>query len=116
MAALAPWAFSIAFGAGWREAGVVTRLLAPGLFLQWVYTPFTPLFVVLRKQAYHLIWAVVRIALVAGGVYWGLRTAGVRGGAVGFSAAIGISFFLQHALLLYLLRPERPAVADSAAP
>ncbi len=114
MAALAPWAFSIAFGADWREAGMVTRLLAPGLFLQWVYTPFSHFFVVLRKQAYHLGWAVVRIALVAGGVYWGIQIAGVRGAAVGFSAAVGISFIIQHALLLYLLRPDRATGADPA--
>lgn len=106
MAAVAPVAFGLVFGAEWREAGVITSLFAPGLYAQWVYTPFTPLFVVINQQRMHLWWSIFRLALVGVGVYSGIIAWGIRGAAVGFGAALFISFAVQHALLLRLLKAE----------
>ncbi len=101
---LAPWLYSLVFGAEWRDAGILTQLLVPGLYIQFVFTPFTPFFTVLREQKVYLWWAVLRLALVSVGVLTGAMIGEVREAAIGYSIAIAFSFFLQHLLLLYILR------------
>lgn len=100
----APWLFACFFGEPWREAGILTQLLLPGLYIQAVFTPFTSLFNVLREERVHLCWAVGRLLAVIIGVLGGAKLAEVRGAAIGYSIAIGLSFVLQHSLLIWLLR------------
>lgn len=106
MAMFAPIVFRFVFGQEWIHAGHVVRLLAPGLFMQWAFTPFTPLFVVIGHQRLHLHWSVMRLILVGAGVYGGTLIAGINGAAVGFGVALLISFVVQHVLLLNLLPLE----------
>jgi O-antigen/teichoic acid export membrane protein len=100
---VAPWLFSFAFGESWREAGFLTRLILPGLCVQFVFTPFTPFFTVLREQRVYLGWAIVRLVLVGVGVLMGAAMGQIRGATVGYSVAVAASFLLQHFLLMRLL-------------
>jgi O-antigen/teichoic acid export membrane protein len=115
MALLSPWAFALFFGAGWREAGVITQLLVPGLYAQWVFTPFTPLFVVIERQRAHLWWAVMRLVLVGAGVYAGAVVHGARGAALGFGSALLVSFVVQHVMLSRMLAVPASSAATHVA-
>ncbi|MFC1508424.1 lipopolysaccharide biosynthesis protein [Candidatus Omnitrophota bacterium] len=50
-----PQAFSLVFGANWREAGSYGQLLIPWLFLQFITSPITTIPLILRKQKQYFI-------------------------------------------------------------
>jgi O-antigen/teichoic acid export membrane protein len=100
---VAPWLFSFVFGETWKEAGILTRLLIPGLLIQFVFTPFTPLFTVLKEQRVYLYWAIMRLLAVFIGVILGVVIGEIRGASMGYSFAIAFSFVIQHFILVHLL-------------
>jgi O-antigen/teichoic acid export membrane protein len=51
----APDAFHIAFGADWEQAGQMVRWLTPMLFLQFIVSPLSRIFVALERQRLALI-------------------------------------------------------------
>jgi O-antigen/teichoic acid export membrane protein len=106
LALFGPALFELVFGAEWRVAGTVTRILAPGLFLQFVFTPFCSLFTVLRRQDIYLWWSLGRLALVSGLVWAGAARFGLYGAAAGYSLAIAAAFIVVHFLLEALLAPS----------
>lgn len=101
---LAPALFAFVFGAEWREAGVLTQLSVPGIFVQFLFTAFTPMFTVLREQRLYLGWAVFRFVAVGVAMLPGAFLQDMRLATVGYSTALGVSFLLQHWLLLRLLK------------
>lgn len=107
---LAPVVVPLFLGWEWGEAGRLVQYLIPGLFVQFVLTPFSALFVVLREQRLYLCWAAARLVLVSTGLFAGGLAGGVAGAALGYSLATGISFVVQHLLLLrsFRLRMEMP--------
>lgn len=102
--AAAPAVFEVVFGSVWREAGIYTRILVPGLYLQFVFTPFCPLFTVLRRQGLYLAWSYFRLVSVVLMIWVGHSFLDARGAVAGFALATGVSFLLLHALLSRSLR------------
>lgn len=109
LALVSPMAFEIAFGQVWREAGVFTRILVPGLYFQFVFTPFCPLFTVLRRQDVYMFWSYLRLGLIVVLIYLGWRAFGSRGAVGGFTVATGVSFLVLHVLLERVFRSETAA-------
>lgn len=70
-----PDLFSIVFGEEWRMAGEFARWMAPWLYLQFITSPLSLLFVTLEKQKHELILQAVllasRIAALLGAAYLG---------------------------------------------
>lgn len=66
LALAAPWAFGVAFGPEWIEAGLYTRLLALMLGVQFVVSPLSQTLIVLDRQNLQLVWDGVRTTLIAG--------------------------------------------------
>ena len=113
-AALAgPALFAFVFGAGWHEAGVHARLLAPWLFVTAVASPLTHVFDVTERQRSDfgfsvLLFGVQTATLV---VAAGVGEARVAVGAV--SAAGTLTRLLQVAWMLRLAgAPLRRAAGD----
>jgi O-antigen/teichoic acid export membrane protein len=104
-----PFIFPVLFGAEWRDAGFLTQALIPGAYVQFVFTPFSGLFVVLRRQGIYFGWALLRLSLVVLGLLVGSALGGFRGAAFGFSAALAIAFLVQHLMVLRVLRRESPS-------
>lgn len=102
--AAAPWAFAIVFGNEWREAGVVAQLLAPSLYLQFVFTSFISLFTAVRAQKTYLFWSILRLLLIVIGLFLGAHLADLWGAVIGFSVALIISYIVVHYLILRSLR------------
>jgi O-antigen/teichoic acid export membrane protein len=74
----APAAFSVVFGAEWREAGVYAQLLAPWLYFAFVSAPLSTLFDVLERQpwelGYNVALVTARVAALAVGGWLGDAT------------------------------------------
>lgn len=52
---LAPWLFSIVFGAAWHDAGVICQLLVPVYLAQFVVHPISQIWNVLKRQELYLL-------------------------------------------------------------
>lgn len=95
VALIAPWLFSVAFGATWYEAGVFVRIMAANFVGQFVMVPLSHTLVVLERQDLLLLWNTVRVILVAGS----LMTAK----ALGLSASGAIAMLSGSGLFAYVL-------------
>lgn len=71
----APDLFFLIFGDAWRPAGEVARWLAPMLYIQFIISPLSRIFIVLERQAHGAILQAVlllsRITAVATGAWMG---------------------------------------------
>ena len=72
---VAPDLFHMIFGDAWRQAGEVARWLAPMLYIQFIISPLSRIFIVLERQAQGTILQAVllfsRITAVAIGAWLG---------------------------------------------
>ena len=60
---LGPWALPFALGAKWAPAGEIARVLVPWLFLNFITSPISTVFVVVRRQFTMLLFAIVYMAV-----------------------------------------------------
>jgi O-antigen/teichoic acid export membrane protein len=93
---LSPWLFSFIFGSEWKVAGEYARLMIPMLFLQFIISPLSSLFMVLEKQKLDLIWQIglflsTTVALVIGV----LISRSIETSIVLFSAAYGVMYIIN---------------------
>lgn len=70
---LGPLAFSLGFGAEWRDAGTMVRWQGIALAAQLVAIPMAHTLVVLRFQRRQLVWDVLRLVATVGG-FWIARS------------------------------------------
>jgi len=61
------WIFQIVFGENWQTAGLFTQILAPMLLTKFAGDSLTVL-PILEKQGLLLIWNIIRLSLVLGGL------------------------------------------------
>lgn len=99
-AVVAPFSFGLVFGSQWKEAGVLAALMAPGLAVQFVFTPFSSYFTVLRATPQYVAWAAGRVVVLGCAIILGGSLGGLRWAAAGLSVALIVSFLAQHMLLL----------------
>lgn len=70
-----PDIFALVFGDAWRQAGVFAQWLAPWLYLVFITSPMTSIFLVLERQvsamAFQVILLSVRAAAIAAGGWMG---------------------------------------------
>ena len=59
---VAPWLFGLAFGADWREAGIMVQCLIPSQLTRFVVVPVAQTLNVYRRQHLHLIAAALNLA------------------------------------------------------
>lgn len=102
--AVAPWLFELVFGAEWYEAGRIAQLLAPALYMQFVFTSFISIFTAVRAQKTYLAWSVSRLAFIVMGLGVGANIAGLYGAVIGFSASLIISYIIAHHLIAISLK------------
>lgn len=62
---LAPDLFAIVFGADWRAAGDMARLLAPLYFLRFVASPLSYVLYIAGKQRFDLLWQMALLSITA---------------------------------------------------
>lgn len=90
--AAGPWLFERAFGAGWRDAGVLARALAMYIGLHFVASPLAVVTMAWSGQAWALRVAVVGqfvfVAALAAGLQWG----GLEGAGWAVSLAMAAYF------------------------
>jgi O-antigen/teichoic acid export membrane protein len=76
----APRVFSLAFGPQWREAGIYAQILAPWLYLNFIYSPISQIPLLLNRQGtnfmigfgYNLL---IVVLLISGQSAGGIKTA-----------------------------------------
>lgn len=102
LALLGPWAFALIFGEAWRSSGTVAALMAPWLIAALVVSPVSRVAIVYEGQGVKLIYDVLGLAAVVGGI--------VGGKAAGLDAfeTIGLLAILQAvAYAVYLVVLDR---------
>lgn len=88
----APWAFELAFGSGWRDAGELARALALYIGLHFVASPLGVVTMAWRAQRWALGLALVGHALFIGALALGLWAGGLAGAGWTVSAAMAAYF------------------------
>lgn len=63
---LSPWLFPFVLGDMWRPAGDIARILVPWLYLNFVTSPISTLFITVRRQGVLLIHAIFYAAVPLG--------------------------------------------------
>jgi O-antigen/teichoic acid export membrane protein len=102
IAVLGPWAFSLAFGGEWVQAGHYARWLSLWLFFMLVNRPCIGVTSVLGMQRSFLVQGVLALALRFGGLWIGWRIFANDLWAVAlFSAGGGIAAVLLVGLVAY---------------
>jgi O-antigen/teichoic acid export membrane protein len=85
-----PEVFALVFGDGWRQAGVFAQWLAPWLYLVFITSPMTSIFLVLERQAsamaFQAVLLSVRAAAIAAGAWMDSLMAAVALFALGSAA------------------------------
>lgn len=115
IAVLAPTAFPVIFGAGWREAGQFARLLAPAALMQFAVSPVAWVLVLNRRQGWQLGWDFTRLVLVLAAL---LGPAVLGGGPVAAVGSYGAVLVATYLVLLVMVlhveagQADRVAVAD----
>ena len=69
---LSPALFPVVFGADWAEAGLIARALVPWLFLNFITSPISMLFVVTARQGL-LLWFSVPFTALPLALIWRLH-------------------------------------------
>ncbi|HYD60718.1 MAG TPA: lipopolysaccharide biosynthesis protein [Noviherbaspirillum sp.] len=85
-----PEIFAVVFGESWRQAGVFAQWLAPWLYLVFITSPMTSIFLVLERQvsamAFQVVLLSVRAAAIAAGAWMDDLMAAVALFALGSTA------------------------------
>lgn len=55
---LAPWFLPLFLGSNWHDAGQIARILVPWLFMNFITSPISTVFVVVRRQFTMLVYAI----------------------------------------------------------
>jgi O-antigen/teichoic acid export membrane protein len=66
----APWLFETVFGGEWTMAGKLASVMAPWLFMNFLTSPLSTMFVVLNKQEVVIGISLVYMLVPAGSVYF----------------------------------------------
>ncbi len=74
---LSPMLFAWVFGERWRVAGEYAQILTPMLFMQFITSPLSAMFMIAEKQRLDLIWQMILLALVIGSFILGALANGV---------------------------------------
>lgn len=96
----APWIFSIIFGTEWLVTGYYVRLLAPWLFLVFIASPVSDLYIVLNRQKEHLLMNIGMLAVRFISLYIGGRLSHDRI-AIGLFGAAGAVMWIIN--ITYIL-------------
>lgn len=66
-----PWLFSFVFGDNWRVAGIYARVMLIMVFLQFITSPLSSMFLVAEKQRLDLIWQIALFVSTSGSIVIG---------------------------------------------
>lgn len=98
---IAPYVFSIIFGASWHEAGVYVAILAPMQFAAFIVWPLIPTLNLLEKQRWQLAWELFRVLIVCGTLlFMHYKGCNARYAIGGYGAAMLLGYVV-HLFLSY---------------
>jgi O-antigen/teichoic acid export membrane protein len=105
----APSIFSFVLGPKWREAGVYAKILAPWLYLNFIYSPLSQIPLILNKQGANFLIGLGYNILILAFVFIGYRTGDIKRGFVLIS--IFVTLYLLGTLF-WLFRISRRAQTE----
>lgn len=92
--------FATVFGAPWRQAGELSMILAPVLFMKFVSSPTSGIYYQLGLQR-HLLWFAILVAIGRPlTMYLGGRAVGIHGGVIAMSAFEAAQILWYNAIAL----------------
>lgn len=97
---LAPWLFELVFGAEWRPAGEMARILTPMVAVQFVASPLSAMFMIAERQHLDIIWQIVLLTGTAAAFGIGYLTGSEFITLICFSGAYTI-MYLANVVMTY---------------
>ena len=99
LVAFGPALFGFVFGQQWAEAGEYARWLAVAYLGQFAVVPISSTLFLLERQGQELGWAILRLALTAGGI----AVCGVTGAPIGVAVAtLAVGSTVAYLVLYFL--------------
>ena len=92
---VAPDLFAFIFGEPWRVAGKYARILTPMVFLQFVASPLSLMFMVAEKQKYDLIWQLCLFVMTSASLVAGYFFDSVLCGLILFSLSYSLMYLIS---------------------
>lgn len=92
---IAPAFFSWVFGEQWRDAGAYAQILVPMLFLQFVTSPLSSMFIIAQKQKHDLIWQIFLLALSSLAFWIGHLYSSIDVALISYSFAYSIMYAIN---------------------
>ena len=92
LSALGPWLFEWLFGPAWRQAGELSRTLAPYIGAHFIASPLAVVTMAWGAQAWALRLALWGQAVFVGALALGLHLGGLAGAGWSVSAAMAVYF------------------------
>lgn len=97
---LAPWLFPFVLGAKWRPAGEIARILVPWLYLNFVTSPISMLFLTVKRQGVMLAFSLFYMGVPLGLIWSNHHSLHHTLGLVSWSMAALLVVFLGLALMV----------------
>jgi O-antigen/teichoic acid export membrane protein len=116
--AAGPDLFALVFGPEWRDAGVVAAITGPWLAAALVVSPLSRVAIVYEGQAQKLVYDVLNLGAVIGGILGGHAAGLDPFEAIGLTVALQVGaylvFFVILARMVHRGRFEAGVVSDAA--
>lgn len=94
LAFIAPDAFAMFFGEGWKEAGVYAQILCIMFFMRFVVSPLSYVLYIANKQNYDLLWQISLAVFTLTSFYVGHIYDDIHIALWCFSASYGFLYFV----------------------
>lgn len=96
-----PSLFPLVFGAGWRQAGMFARIMAPYAYAGFIVSPLIPTLVILEHQSWQLLWDATRFALVVATFVAIHKLGGGPIAAIAANSVVMTAMYFAHAIVSY---------------
>lgn len=103
---IAPDLFAFVFGEPWRVAGKYAQILTPMVFMQFVTSPLSLMFMVAEKQRFDLIWQVLLFVMTSSSLVIGYIFDSVTYALIMFSFSYSFMYLIGGVMSAIFARGE----------
>lgn len=97
---IAPDLFALIFGEEWRVAGEYAQILTPVLFLRFITSPLSAMFMIAEKQKLDLVWQIVLLATTSSAFFIGYLYSNEKTALIFYSLSYSLLFIVNFFMTL----------------
>ena len=99
-----PQLFSLVFGENWIQAGEFARYMAPWLYLGFVTSPLSTVFIILEKQGQTMLFQFILVSSRAAAIYFGSLSGNIEQTVLAFAAVSAVIWLGQLFWIAILIK------------